>query len=177
MSEATNMIIEPRKTRILFGSVGQHSHFRWGIVGSEQKLDEVGFGVSNLSIVFNNHTKGASSDDIMFFDIFLIFWGLVKATLAREVGMISAFLVSNQQINGIDSNFRPREMGMYIKNSTEIEIISQQRLIYTNGDLTNINGDELNLLAYLDMKISLKNHGLTYSNCAIFAQKASSNLP
>ena len=127
MSEGTYVIIEPRKTRILFGSVGQHSHFRWGIVGLEQKLDEVGFGVSNLSIVFNNHTKGTSSDDIMFF----VFWGLVKATLAREVGMISAFLVSNQQINGIDSNFRPREMGMYIKNSTEIEIISQQKYIHT----------------------------------------------
>lgn len=71
------MIIEPRKTRILFGSVGQHSHFRWGIVGSEQKLDEVGFGVSNLSIVFNNHTKGTSSDDIIIMIVvFFVFLGI-----------------------------------------------------------------------------------------------------
>jgi hypothetical protein len=70
------VIIEPRKTRILFGSVGQHSHFRWGIVGSEQKLDEVGFGVSNLSIVFNNHTKGTSSDDIIIMIVvFFCFFG------------------------------------------------------------------------------------------------------
>ena len=30
-------------------SVGSHSHFRWGTVASEQKLDEVVFGLSHLS--------------------------------------------------------------------------------------------------------------------------------
>ena len=85
MSEGTYVIIEPRKTRILFGSVGQHSHFRWGIVGSEQKLDEVGFGVSNLSIVFNNHTKWTSSDDIMVFDIFCFFGDWLKPLLPEKL--------------------------------------------------------------------------------------------